>query len=122
MTLLEVKHPNVFAEFPKGNFAVKKTGRAFSAIVTVQAYEQNNTTWKGNGGAVGLTKNPAALWHWVVACPEMARVIGEIEVSIEKRKKTDPQHHEQTDVTCTDGICLRCQIANKCHRQDGESI
>lgn len=51
---------------------------------------------KGDGGAVGLTENPAALRRWMVSGPEMARVIGEFEISTEKRKETDTRHHEQT--------------------------
>ena len=31
--------------------------------------------WKGDGGAVGLTENPAALRRWMVSGPEMARLI-----------------------------------------------
>ena len=50
---------------------------------------------KGDGGAVGLTENPAALRRWMVSGPEMARVVGEFEASTEKRKKTDTLHHEQ---------------------------
>ena len=42
---------------------------------------------KGDGGAVGLTENPAALRRWMVSGPEMARLIGEFEVSTKKRKK-----------------------------------
>ena len=45
---------------------------------------------------VGLTENPAALRRWMVSRPEMARLIGEFEVSTKKRKKTDFWHHEQT--------------------------
>ena len=51
---------------------------------------------KGDGGAVGLTENPAALRRWKVSGPEMARLIGEFEVSTMKRKKTHFRHHEQT--------------------------
>ena len=57
MVSLENKHPDVFAHFLTGNFTVKKTRRAFSTI----AHAQNNATVKGDGRAVGLTENPAAL-------------------------------------------------------------
>ena len=68
----------------------------FSGIAIDQAHEQNNASVKGDGGAVGLTENPAALRRWMVSGPEMARLIGEFEVSTKKRKKTDFRHHEQT--------------------------
>ena len=94
VTLKEV-HPTVFAEFMKGNFAVKKTANRFSAIAIDQAHEPNNSSVKDDCGAVGLTENPAALRRWMVSGPEMARVIGEFETSIEKRKHLDLRHHEE---------------------------
>ena len=56
----------------------------FSAIAIDQRKEQNNTAVKDDGGAVGLTDNPAALRRWMV------------EASAENRKKLDPRHHEET--------------------------
>ena len=64
--------PTVFAEFMKGNFVVKKTERRFSVIAIDQAHEQNNASVIDDGGAVGLTENPAALRRWMVSGPEMA--------------------------------------------------
>ena len=95
MVSLHDKHPGVFAEFRKGNCVVKKTTHVFSGIAIDQAHEQNNASVKGDGGAVGLTENPAALRRWMVSGPEMARLIGEFEVSTKKRNKTDFRHHEQ---------------------------
>ena len=77
----------VDTQFRKGNFVVKKTKHVFSGIAIVQAHEQNNSSVKGDGGAVGLTDNPAALRHWMVSGPEMACLIGEFEVSTKKRIK-----------------------------------
>ena len=68
----------------------------FSGIAIDQAHEQNNASVTGDGGAVGLSENPAALRCWMVSGPEMARLIGEFEVSTKKRKITDFRHHEQT--------------------------
>ena len=72
MVTLKDVHPTVFAEFMKGNFVVKKTERRFSAITIDQAHEENNASVKDDGGAVGLTENPAALRRWMVSGPEMA--------------------------------------------------
>ena len=36
---------------------------------------------KGDGGAVGLTENASALHCWMVPGQEMARLIGEFEVT-----------------------------------------
>ncbi|KAG0708495.1 hypothetical protein GWK47_023998 [Chionoecetes opilio] len=95
MVSLKQLHPDVYAEFLKGNFVVKKSKRAFSAVAIDQAHEQNNASVKGDGGAVGLTENPAALRRWMVSGPEMARLIQEFEGSTEKRQDTDGRHHEQ---------------------------
>ena len=93
---LNDKHPGVFAELIKGNVVVKKTTHVFSGIAIDQAHEQNNVSVKVDDGAVGLIENPAALRGWMVYGPEMARLIGEFEVSTKKRKKTDFRHHKQT--------------------------
>ncbi|KAJ8366786.1 hypothetical protein AAFF_G00342400 [Aldrovandia affinis] len=100
MVTLVTKHPSVYAQFLAGNFTVKKTTHAFSAIALDQAHEQNNALVKGDGGAVGLTENPAALRRWMVSGPEMARLISEFQATTEKRmKKTELKHHEQTKHT-----------------------
>jgi hypothetical protein len=95
MLSLKQCHPGIYAEFLKGNFVVKKSKHAFSAIAIDQAHEQNNASVKGDGGAVGLTENSAALRRWMVSGPEMARLIGEFDGSTENRQDTDGRHHEQ---------------------------
>ena len=99
MVSLREHHPSIYAEFLKGNFAVKKSRRVFSAVAIDQAHEQNNASVKGDGGAVGLTENPAALRCWMVSGPEMALVIGEFEGSICKMQGTDYRHHDQKQHT-----------------------
>ena len=53
---------------------------------------------KGDGGAVGLTDNPSALRHWMVAGPEVARVIEEFQDGNQywRRQTADTRHHDQT--------------------------
>ena len=96
MVALKNVQPKVYSEFLKGKFVLKKTARKFSAIAIDQGHEQNNGAVKDDGGAVGLTENPAALRRWMVSGPEMARVIGEFEASTEKSKKLDSRHHEES--------------------------
>ncbi|KAJ8038711.1 hypothetical protein HOLleu_16211 [Holothuria leucospilota] len=60
-------NPDVCAEFLKGNFVVKKSRHAFSAVAIDQAHEQNNASVKRDDGAVGLTENPAARRLWMVS-------------------------------------------------------
>jgi len=54
----------------------------FFAIAIDHAPEQVNAGVKGEGGAVGLTENPAALRRWMVAGPELSRMIEEFECSV----------------------------------------
>ncbi|KAJ8392755.1 hypothetical protein AAFF_G00072390 [Aldrovandia affinis] len=79
MAELTTKHPDVARKFREGHFTVQKTQRVFSSIPIDQAHEQNNACIKGDGGAVGLTDNPSALRRWMVAGPEVARVIEEFQ-------------------------------------------
>ena len=60
LVALKDKHPDVFTEFMAGNLTVKKTTHVFSALAIDQAHEQNKTSLKRDGRAVGLTNNAAA--------------------------------------------------------------
>ena len=61
MQVLSFRHPDVYKHFSDGAFVVHKTNRAFSSIALDHDHEQVNALVKGQGGAVGLTENPAAL-------------------------------------------------------------
>ena len=79
MVELPKKHPDIYRQFYNGQFTVQTTERVFSAIPIDQAHEQNNACVKGDGEAVGLTDDPSALRRWMVAGPEIARMIDEFE-------------------------------------------
>ena len=81
MSLLSETHPAILAEFFAGKFVVHKTSNKFSAIVIDQCHEQNNATVKDStDGAIGLMINPAAMRCWMVAGPEITRMVDEFEV------------------------------------------
>ena len=92
MVSLKEKHPAIFTESCAGNFSVNKTGNKFSAMALDQRHEQNNATVKESGGAIGLLTNPSALRSWMVAGPEIARMMSELE---EKPEASQHLHHEQ---------------------------
>ena len=75
-------HPEVGAEFSEGKFVVHKTQHSFSGIPLDQAHQQNNKRVKGDGGVVGLTENGAQLQRWMVAGPEVSRVVNEFETVV----------------------------------------
>ena len=98
---LKQSHPGIFEEFLQGNFVVIETQRNFSSIPIDHADEQNNRCVKGDGGAVGLTKNTSELLRWMVSSPEIVRVIIELQttqkltkLSIDQMEK-DVRHHEE---------------------------
>ena len=97
MMSLQQQHPEVAREFHKGDFVVHKSRREFSAIAIGQAHEQNNAVIKGDGGAVGLTEAPGTLWRWMVAGPELSRLIAGYEAMLGvKDTAISSKHHEQS--------------------------
>ena len=95
MTLSE-KHPNIAAEFHAGRFVIHKTSNKFSAMAIDQCHEQNNATVKESGGAIGLTTDPLALRRWMVAGPEVARIVAEFEEHANIAQEDGKHlHHEQ---------------------------
>ena len=97
---LAMKHLNLESEFEAGNFVVHKTQCVHSGIAIDHAHEQNNKCVKGDGGAIGLTENSSELLPWMIAGPEIARIIAEFEISKDirssKTKCRDTLHHEQS--------------------------
>ncbi len=51
----------------------------FSAIALGQGDDQLNCQVKGDGGAVGVMGNPAAMRRWSVSGPKTSRLIDEFE-------------------------------------------
>ena len=59
-------------------------------------HTQSNACVKGDGGAVGLTENPSALHQWMIAGPEVARIIGKFENScVQGSRKVETHRHDQ---------------------------
>ena len=51
---------------------------------------------KGAGGVIGLTKNLAALSHWMICGPEIMKLIGqfESEFNVDEADKAHLHHEE----------------------------
>ena len=79
MLNLTNKHSDVSIAFAKGMFTVQKTNHVYSCIAIDHAHKQSNALIKGDGGVVGITENPSALHRWMIAGPEVARLIIEFE-------------------------------------------
>ena len=66
-------------------------------IAIDQAHEQNNAVIKGDGGAIGLTEDKAALRRWMVAGPEISRLVDEFSALFgNQQSKKSQKHHEGT--------------------------
>ena len=95
MVTLQNRHPDAYEQFCQGKFTVNKSHHPFSRIPLDESHEQNNAIVKGDGGAVGLTENPSALLRWMVAGPEMARVVSEFFRSMDRMDVVEEHaHHE----------------------------
>ena len=91
---------HVYNEFVSGGkFTVQKTTNAFSSIPLDQAHEQNNELIKGEGGATGITENPSALLRWMVAGPELARMVKEYAEQKDNPDQNRTPHHEQSSAS-----------------------
>ena len=95
LCMLESQHPEVFSRFTEGGFVVCKTKRKFSAIALDHAHEQCNALVKGEGGAVGLTNNTNALKRWMIAGPEICKIVKDFEEQITRTAIPSLHHHEQ---------------------------
>jgi len=86
-------HPAIAKEFTVN----KRRSKPFSAIGLDHAHKQLDAPMKGVGGAVGLTENADALHRWMVAGPEVARVVTEFEQASGCHEDYNVlRHHEQT--------------------------
>ena len=92
MLNLKQSHPDVEQQFRDGNFAVDMSNKRFSAMSIDQAHEQMNAVIKGDGGVVGITESETALTRWIIASPEIVRLLSEFEGHVEG---VSDEHHEQ---------------------------
>ena len=52
---------------------------------------------KGDGGAIGVTEDPSALRRWMVAGPEVSRLVADYEIASGTKEATKVfSHHERT--------------------------
>lgn len=93
MVGLAESHPQVYAEYLKGNFTVQKSARKFSLIAKDQSHEQMNKVLQGCGGASDLYDNTEALALYMLAGPECVRMIEEFE-NVQKLTEGPTGHHE----------------------------
>ena len=87
--------PDTHREFVKGNFVTQKSSHKFSALAHDQVHEHQNAIVKGDAGIVGITESEGDLRRWLVAGPEISRILSEFEDQLQRQRKTDDRHHKQ---------------------------
>ncbi|KAL8582187.1 hypothetical protein ACOMHN_004106 [Nucella lapillus] len=100
MVQLPEKHPEVYAEFLKGNFVVQRSPHKFSLIGKDQSHEQSNKNLQAHGGAVGLYENAEALTLFMLAGPDCSRCIEEFEAVLDTAS-SHTAHHEEASAMQT---------------------
>ena len=77
--------------FNQGEWVFSKTSEPFSFIPLDHANEHNVKVMKSSGGIVGLQQNRNLLQNWVIASPELVRILDEFNAGIKTKKscKTD---------------------------------
>ena len=93
---LDVRHPEIYNEFMNGKFVTQKSNKPFSSLS--DDHIQCNRNVKDHGGTVGIMTNPTSLVRWMVAGPEISRMVKEYEdlVGIVADGDTQYSHHEDT--------------------------
>ena len=98
MLTLEQRHPDLHPEFTSGKFVVFKSKRPFSAMAIDQAHEHANAVIKSDCGAIGITEDVSALRRWMVAGPEVSRLVVEYEsLTGAKDANESVRHHDHTE-------------------------
>ena len=93
-------------QFVQCYFTAQKSAQVLSSIVSDQNHEQLNQLIKGGGGAVGITEDPGALLRWMVASPEVTRLVNELEYT--QYVGRGNKHHERT-------YSVQIGFLKKCH-------
>ena len=73
MSQLETSAPQVYSEFMKGKFSIKRTNKKFCQIASDQALEHINRVAKVSGGIVGITRLDSARDTWCITYNERAK-------------------------------------------------
>ena len=97
--MLKDLHLMVHEEYAKGQFTFNKTKKRFWSLPVDQAHEQNNKLVKIEGGAVGILENHTSLMRWIVAGPEINKMLNAFDFLSSEVKDS---HFEDNDSHKTD--------------------
>ena len=79
---------------------VSKPYLSFSAMAIDQAHEHANAVIKSDGEPISITEDAAALRRWMVAGPEVSRLVAEYESLTDAKNANESDRHQgQTEDT-----------------------
>ena len=94
MADLEKSDPDIWHEFQRGNWVVKKSASPFCALGSDEALEHQNRALKVTGGLVGITQNPNALARYFLSATHLNAICDETEaMTIGSLSTGDHKHH-----------------------------
>ena len=109
----EKNHPDIWAEFLKGNFCVIKNEVPFTSIAPDDALEQENRRLKVHGGVIGITQNENALKCFFLIAPELKRMWMKFEENVGIHHVLNKEKHHELQ-----GTKLQRMNTNKARFQD----
>ena len=106
---LAVKHPAIFEEFQKGNFAVRRTANTFNMLPPDQVIEQTiNRDQKGSGGIIGSSTSQGSVQRWVLASHNTATIIADFEKFVGSNDVENSKEHRPKYITDKENAVKRC--------------
>ena len=94
MFQLPETHPDIYAEFMKGNFVVQKSAPKFSLITKDQSHKQSNNSFQAHGGAAELYENSDVLPLFMLAGQDCSRCVQEFETVLDSSSQSTARHVE----------------------------
>ena len=88
---LHDNHPEIYEEFKRGNFSVKRSNGKFNALPPDQVIEQTiNREQKGPGGIIGISTSIAAKQRWVLTSHITAQLSLNFKSSLSLSQENQP--------------------------------
>ena len=95
---LAQKHPEIYLEFCKGNFSVRRSQGKFDKLPPDQVIEQTiNKEQKGHGGIIGYSTSAGTVQRWIVIIHVIASIATRLKEQLGIEKPTSvPKHLSKT--------------------------
>ena len=99
MMTVDQKHPEVARKFFKGHFVVQKSSKEFSSIAI--DLPTNKTITNDDGVPIGLTEHPTKFRRWMIAGPEVSRLLAHPAKRLGELKLLNQQQASRTREKCS---------------------